>query len=349
MKVAVITDTHFCFKKFSKVYHDYFERFYSNVFFPTLEDRKITHVIHMGDAFDNRRGVDYWGLEWAQRVVYNKFRDLSIEVYQIMGNHDAYHKNTNTINSVETLLYHYDNIIPITDPKEYNIGGLDCLMLPWICKDNEQRTFELIQNTKAKVVFGHLELQGFSLFPGHPQTHGMSVEKFEKFDRVYSGHYHTRSNDGKIFYLGNPYQMFWSDVNDKRGFSIFDTETYEIEFIENPYYMYEKIYYSDLDYKKFDFSTLENKNVKVLVQQRTNQLQYEKFISEILKRNIVDLKISETVDLESERVDIINIDSEDTLSILNKYIEDADFNLNKNKVKKILQDVYKEAIELEIA
>jgi len=85
------------------------------------------------------------------------------------------------------------------------------------------------------------------------------------------------------------------------------------------------------------------------VQQRTNQLQYEKFISEILKRNIVDLKISETVDLESERVDIINIDSEDTLSILNKYIEDADFNLNKNKVKKILQDVYKEAIELEIA
>lgn len=349
MKVAIITDTHFCFKKSNKTYHDYFEKFYKNVFFPALEERQIDSVIHMGDAFDNRRGVDYWGLEWAQRVVYNKLRDLDITVYQIMGNHDAYHKTTNDINSIETLLHHYENVIPVTDPKEFIIGDLKCLLLPWICKENEERTFKIVKNTKAKVIFGHLELQGFSLFPGQVQTHGMSSEKFQKFDRVFTGHYHTRSSDGKVFYLGNPYQMFWSDVDDKRGFHIFDTETYELEFVENPYTMFRKIYYSDLDFEEFDFSSLEDKNIKILVTKKTDQLKYEKFISNILKEKIVDLKITENTNLDLNNLKIDDNDSEDTLSVLNKYIDESDFNLNKNMIKKILQDTYKEALELEIA
>jgi DNA repair exonuclease SbcCD nuclease subunit len=348
MKVAIITDTHFCFKKSNKVYHDYFEKFYKSVFFPTLQKRKIDTVIHMGDAFDNRRGVDYWGLSWAQRVIYNKLQESNITLYQIMGNHDAYHKNTNSVNSIDTLLHHYKNVITITDPKEFTIDNKLFLMVPWICKDNEKDTFDLIKSTKAKVVFGHFEFKGFTLFPGQTQTHGLESEKFKKFDRVFSGHYHTRSNDGTIFYLGNPYQMFWSDVDDTRGFHIFDTDTYEIEFIENPYKMYEKIYYEDLDYTNFDFSKLENKNIKLIVKQNTNQSNYDLFVSEILKQDIVDLKIVDTVVLNDQSVNISDVDCEDTLTILDKYIEDSDFSLNKDIIKKILHETYKEALELEI-
>ena len=39
--------------------------------------------------------------------------------------------------------------------------------------------------------------------------------------------------------------MYWNDAGDIRGFNIFDTETYEMEFIENPYNMFEKVYYED--------------------------------------------------------------------------------------------------------
>ena len=57
---------------------------------------------------------------------------------------------------------------------------------------------------------------------------------FDKFERVYSGHYHMRSNKENIFYLGNPYEMYWNDVNDRdRGFHLFDTDRHTP--VNNPY------------------------------------------------------------------------------------------------------------------
>ena len=49
MKVAIITDTHYGARKNSKLFHDYFEKFYNEIFFPKLEEEGITTVIHMGD------------------------------------------------------------------------------------------------------------------------------------------------------------------------------------------------------------------------------------------------------------------------------------------------------------
>lgn len=348
MKIACITDTHFCFKRSNKEYHDYFEKFYETTFHPTLEARTIDCVVHMGDAFDNRKGVDYWGLEWAQRVFYDRLLENKITLFQICGNHDVEKKSTNRYNSIDTLLRDYSNVERITEPKEFMISNLKCLFIPWICKDNELKTFELLESTSSKVVFGHLELSGFTLFPGLIQAHGMSSEKFKKFDRVFSGHYHTQSNDGRIFYLGNPYQMFWSDVDDVRGFHIFDTQTYELEFIQNPYSMFERIYYSDIDYKNFDYSIVENKNVKIVIKQKTNQSEYDRFINEILKYNIVDLKIVENSDVNDDLVEFTELDCEDTLTTLNKYIEQSDFKLNKELIRKILYDTYQEAVQLEV-
>jgi len=349
MQIGLITDTHFSFKKSNKIFHQYFKQFYDEIFFPTLEDLQIQSIIHLGDAFDNRKGVDYWGLEWAQRVVYDRLQDMNIEVYQIGGNHDCSYKDTNKINAIDTLLRDYDNVIKITEPKEMIIGNTASVMVPWICKENEERTFNLLENSQARVVFGHLELTGFTLFPGQVQNHGMSVEKFKKFDRVFSGHYHTRSTDGKVFYLGNPYQMFWSDVDDVRGFHIFDTETYELKFIKNPYNIFERIYYSDTVDTDFDFSIVENKIVKVVVKERNNQIKYDKFISEILKKNIIDLKVVEIIDINQNKVDLTEDDGEDTLSTLDKYLEKVEINLDKTMIKKILHDTYKEALELEMS
>lgn len=348
MKIGLITDTHFSFRKSNKNYHDYFERFYTEVFFPTLGTRRIDTVIHLGDAYDNRKGIDYWGLEWSYRVFYDKLHSNGIQLIQILGNHDSEKKTTNKYNSIDTLLRDYSNIKRITEVEEYRIGNTKYLFVPWICKDNEEKTFELIRSTDAKVVFGHLELTGFTLYPGCIQTNGLSKDVFNKFDRVFSGHYHTRSNDGRVFYLGNPYQMFWSDVNDSRGFSIFDTDTYELEFIENPFEIYYKINYNDTDHTQFDFSQLENKNVKIIVQNKTNQSQYDLFVNQVLKCNILDLKIMENMEIDTDLVDISECDGEDTLTILNKYIEQSDFKLKKNVVQSILYETYQEALTVEM-
>jgi len=347
MKLGLLTDTHYSFKKANKSFHDYFAKFYNDVFFPKLEERNINTVVHLGDAFDNRKGIDYWALEWAKTNVYDRFQKLGIRVYNIVGNHDAYYKNSNEVNAIDSLLQQYDNVIPISRPKEFCIDGLNTLMLPWICTDNEEESYNLIKKTKAKVVFGHLELSGFAAYPGHLQTEGLEPEKFDKFDRVFSGHYHTKSNNGKIFYLGNPYQMFWTDVDDTRGFHIFDTDTYELEHFKNPYNMFERIYYEDTDYKKFDTTYLEEKIVKVVVRQKTNQLKFDKFVDKILKANPLDLKVVEIVDINDENVNCEEISAEDTLSILDKYVEESEFDLDKTMIKKLLRDVYKEALEVE--
>jgi len=348
MHIACITDTHISFKKSNQSFHNYFERFYNEIFFPELKKRKIKTVIHLGDAFDNRKGIDYWGLEWAQKVVYDKLQDLEITVYQICGNHDASMRTTNKYNAIGTLLRDYKNVIPIVEPSEYMIENENIVFIPWICKDNEEMTFKLLQETSARLLFGHLELKGFTLFPGQINTHGMTTERFEKFDRVFSGHYHTRSNDDKIFYLGNPYQMFWSDVDDERGFHIFDTKTYDLEFIENPFKIYKKIYYDERKGSFIDFDELTEKYIKLIVQNKTNQSNYETFISKLMSLNILDLKIVENLNIDDTHIVLEDLEAEDTLTTLNKYIDNTDFSLNKEMVKKILQQIYQEAMEVEV-
>ena len=71
MKVAIITDQHFGARKSSKILHDYYGRFYQDVFFPYLEKNKIDTIVDMGDTFDNRRNIDIATLEWTKKHFYD--------------------------------------------------------------------------------------------------------------------------------------------------------------------------------------------------------------------------------------------------------------------------------------
>ena len=343
MQIALINDTHWGARKGSKLFHDYFELFYKNVFFPTLEQYGITTVIHMGDAFDSRKSIDYQSLEWSKRVV---FEPLSkYDVHMIVGNHDSYYKNTNNTNSPQLLLKDYPNVKTYSSPTEIKVDNLDILLLPWICMENEEQSLKMIQKTKAKIAMGHLELQGFRVNRSIVMEHGLEANLFKNFTKVFSGHYHTRSDNGTVFYTGNPYEIYWTDVNDTRGFTIFDTETLEHTPINNPYKMFYNIYYEDTDYQTFDTREYENKIVKVIVRKKTNTKKFEKFIDKLYNSNIAELKVIENFDIQ-EPQDFEAFESEDTLSILNRYVEEAEVNLDKSIIQRLLQEVYQEACEL---
>jgi len=343
MKVAIITDTHYGARKGSKLFHDYFELFYKNVFFPTLEEQGITTVIHMGDAFDSRKSIDYQSLEWAKRVVFEPLKNY--KVHMVVGNHDSYYKNTNNTNSPQLLLKDYPNIQTYSSPTEIKVGNLDVLLLPWICMENEEQSLNMIKKTKAKVAMGHLELQGFSPHRGFIMDHGLESKVFDKFKKVFSGHYHTRSNNGTVFYIGNPYEIYWTDVNDTRGFTIFDTETLEHTPVNNPYKMFHNIYYEDTNYQTFDTREYENKIVKVVVRKKSDTKKFEKFIDKLHASNIAELKIIENFEIQ-ESQDFEAFESEDTISILNRYIEEAEISLDKSIIQKMMQEIYQEACEL---
>ena len=345
MRVAIITDTHYGARKGSKLFHDYFEQFYKDVFFPTLDKEGIDTVIHMGDAFDSRRGIEFKSLKWAKSVVFNPLVERGINMHLMVGNHDAYYKNTNEINAVDLLLQEYDNVKTYSSPTEVSVGGLPILFIPWVNEQNEEETNNAIKKSKSKVAMGHLELNGFTATPGHIMDHGHDPKIYDKFERVFSGHYHSRSNNGKIFYLGNPYEMFWNDVNDSRGFHIFDTETLEHTPVNNPYRLFYKIFYEDTDHQTFNASEYENKIVKVIVKKKTNIKKFEKFIDKLYTVGVADLKIVENFQLiESEEFEAE--ESEDTMSILSRYIDESETELNKTVVQSLIRDIYQEACEM---
>ena len=345
MKVAIITDTHYGARKNSKLFHDYFLKFYNDIFFPTLEEYGINKVIHLGDAFDSRKGIDFSALSWAKNNIFDRFKEMCIDVHLITGNHDCYYKNTNNVNAVDLLLREYDNVTVYSEPTEVMLGQLPTLFIPWINQENEERTLKLIQKTSCKVAMGHLELQGFRVNRQILMEHGLESKLFGKFERVFSGHYHTRSDNGVVFYLGNPYEMFWTDVGDTRGFHIFDTDTIMHEPVNNPFRLFYNIYYEDTNHQTFNFKEYENKIVKIIVRKKTDTKKFEKFLDKLYSVGVSELKIVENFAIqETENFEVF--ESEDTLSILNRYIEESEISLDKFMVQKFIEEVYREACEI---
>mgnify|MGYP001255606915 FL=1 len=347
MKIAIITDQHFGARKNSKLFHDYFLKFYEDIFFPTLIKEGITTIVDMGDTFDSRKGVDFVSLEWAKNNYFDKLQELGITVHTIIGNHTAYYKNTNDLTGVGLFLREYDNVKIYPETKEVTIDKTKFLFVPWINPENKDKTFELIEDSDSPCVMGHLELNGFMATRGHYMEHGMDSKVFDKFDRVYTGHYHMRSNQGNVFYLGNPYEMYWNDVNDRnRGFHLFDTDTLEHTPINNPYQIFHNLYYEDTPHQMLDVRDYDQKIVKVIVRKKSDPKQFEKYIDKLYSSNLAELKIVENFDF-TEGEEFEAEESEDTISLLNRYIQESEVDLDKFTITNILQDVYKEACEVE--
>ena len=348
MKIAIITDQHFGARKNSKLFHDYFLKFYDNVFFPTLEKEKITTVIDMGDTFDSRKGIDFSALTWAKDHYFDRLRDMGIEVHTIVGNHTAYYKNTNDINAIDLLLREYDNVKVYSEATSIDVCGLNVLLVPWINQENKEMTLSMINKSTAPMCMGHLELQGFKVNDYVVMDHGMDMDPFKKFEKVFSGHFHTRSTQDNISYLGNPYEIYWNDCEDTRGFHLFDTKTLETTPVNNTHRLFYKIYYTDNDYQLFDASELKDKIVKLVVRKKTDTKKFEKFIDKLYASNVAELKIVENFEFNGwfdKELDG-DYESEDTMSILNNYIEESEITLDKSIIQKMMNEVYQEACEL---
>ena len=348
--VAILTDTHFGARKGAQYLHDYFEKFYSEVFFPTLKERGVETILHLGDAFDSRKSIEYNSLQWAKRVVFDPMVDY--DVHMVVGNHDCYYKSTNKTNSPDLLLKDYPNIKTYSEPTEIEVDGDKILMLPWICEDNLSHTTSMIDGTEARFAMGHLELAGFYAYRGHKFEDSKALVKndvFGKFEKVLSGHFHTRSDDGKTYYIGNPYEMFWNDVNDPRGFVLFDTETGEIEYVNNPNTLFSIVYYEDTKHQTFNATQYKNKIVKVVVRKKSKQKDFDKFLDKLFNVGLIDLKVVENFNVQdNEEFDASDVE-ENTLSILNRYVDESDFeesSLDKESIKGLISEIYREACEV---
>ena len=345
MKIAVITDQHLDARKGNPAFWEFFQKFYDDVFFPILEKEGIDTILDLGDTFDNRKVMDY---NTYNRITTNYFTRLeNYTVHMILGNHCTYYKNTNRINSPELLLDKYKNITVYSEPKDIELGGRKFLMLPWINKENKEDVLKILETSESEICCGHLELAGFEMTPGLMMDHGMDRNLFHKFKRVWTGHYHHRSKHGNIHYLGNPYQIYWNDYKDPRGFHIYDTETDKLKWVKNPYEIFHKIYYNDIetDYDKVDVTPYKSSFIKIIVEEKRKYSQFDSFIDRLYKTGVHDVKIIETL-VDADINDDADIDVKDTLTLLNEYIDEVDVSVDKSDLKKLMQTLYIESCEV---
>jgi DNA repair exonuclease SbcCD nuclease subunit len=357
-QVAIITDQHFGARNDSTHFLDYYEKFYKDTFFPTLDNNGINTVLILGDTFDRRKYVNFFSLKRTKEMFFDELAKRNIQVHMLAGNHDTYFKNTNDVNSVDLLLKEYNNINVIDEPTTIWLDNekYPICMMPWICPENHEESMFELSDTDADICMGHFEIAGFAMHRGMPSQEGLSRDIFKRFDVVFSGHYHHRSTQDNIRYLGNPYELTWQDYNDPRGFHLFDLSDRSLEFVENPNVMFHRITYDD---KENSITEINNKDlskytgtyVKVVVLNKTNPYLFDKFMTNLYNVNPIDITIAEDFTDLTEGVedDMIN-EAEDTITIINKFVDGInEQHIDNDKLKTVLKELYVEALNQEQA
>jgi DNA repair exonuclease SbcCD nuclease subunit len=345
-KICLICDTHFGARADSPVFHDYFMQFFDDIFFPYLEKEKIKIVLHLGDFTDRRKYINFVTLNKVRNYFVRRIKEMGITLICTVGNHDTYYKNTNEINSMHELL-HIDKINIFTEVEEVMFDKTKVLLVPWINEGNYEASIAKIQASDAEILFGHLEIKKFQMNRGQTSETGFDASVFDKFKLVASGHFHHRSDAGNIFYLGAPYELTFADINDPRGFHSWETNSFELDFHKNPYKMFYKVFYNDKDatlpslLKKIS-SKFQGCYVKVVVQNRMNPEFFDKFMYKLVSFGPADIKIEDDDKLNGDEEMVVDM-AEDTLTILNKYVDTLEIDSDKDMIKEELRTLYIEA------
>lgn len=360
-EIALISDVHFGCRANSEKYLLIFEKFFKETLKNVIKERNIKDCRILGDLFDNRNSINIRTMNTVLSVfdMYEKeFPDLIISI--LLGNHDVYYHNRVDINSIECLR-RFNNVRIISKVEKETISGKTILMVPWITSKTsevyENFIFYANQNEKIDYVLGHFEIKNFEMIPGIKDENGFEHSIFNNFGRVVSGHFHLRNAQGKISYLGCPYQLSWSDYGDKKGIHILKVETNELEFIPNndsPEHV--KIYISDIakfkddiKQKKQILSQIHNNYIKFIIDKKFSDSSILKIINKLETLNPIKLEV------ENQYVDDISFDPnienkikdlKDPLSFLFEYCNNIEIqDVDKKDMLKRLSELYQLSIK----
>jgi DNA repair exonuclease SbcCD nuclease subunit len=351
MKIAILTDTHAGARNDSQIFQRYHQRFFDDVFFPYVTEHKIKRILHLGDILERRKFINFNTLNSLNEYFLDKLDSAGLRMDLILGNHDVVYKNTNDLSGATELFEKHPSLHIHTKPVTLTIGGVKFAMVPWITKDNYEDSMKFIGKTPADICCGHFAFDGFEVMKGTKFEGGTEPKVVKNFDKVWSGHFHTKQKKGNIQYLGTPYQITWGDYGQKKGFHVFDTETRKLDFIENPLQIFIKLFYDDKENDYTDMTVSPNeyheKYLKIMVINKTQPYMFDQYLDTIDETNPSNITIVEDIsDYEIGEDEIVNM-SESTIEILNNHIDHLEFVEDKTFLKNLMKDLHTEAIMLD--
>ena len=224
-KFILIGDTHFGIKNFNEAFFKNQLKLFNEQIFPYMKDNNIEYIIQTGDLFDNRVTIDINFLDTFMKNFVNILEEKNIKLVTILGNHDVYFKNRVDVNLSKYISKMTNSIITIQQQETINFNDKNILLVPWLTESDK------IIYDKQDIIIGHFEIKNFQLTKGNIDTKSVLDEDYFnklKVSKIYSGHYHINQQNGKIHYVGTPYELNWGDFQNKCGFYVIekDNETF---------------------------------------------------------------------------------------------------------------------------
>ena len=347
MKIAIINDTHFGARNDSSIFLDYFLQFFEEQFFPYCKENNIDQIIHLGDLMDRRKYVNFNTLHEVRTRFFDSLEKNKLHMHCILGNHDTFYKNTNDVNSSKELFVDRNDFFHLYEkPTAVEFDGLCVGLVPWISPEIKDECLEFLKKCRCPIVGGHFELYGYEVLRGVKYQGGMSDDVLRRFELVLSGHFHSKSTKNNVYYLGTQYQITFSDLHDKKGFHVLDTETRELEFVENKRRKFFHIEYDDTNPESLvnlDFKKYKDCYIKVLIKNKTKRKLFDSFLDTLYKYKVVDITVVE--DMSDFTIEESDIDmAKDTLTIINDEIDSDGEIKDKSEIKQIIRDLYMEGL-----
>jgi len=351
MKIAILNDTHFGARGDSQIFCDYFFKFFDDVFFPYCVENKIDTILHLGDFLDRRKFVNFNTLSQVRTKILDRLDELDMEIHCLLGNHDTFYKNTNDLNSLREVFNNYPRFHIYENPTTIQLGGCNFGIVPWINNENKDESLDFIKTCNAPIICGHFEMNGYQVLRGvSHQNGGLDDSLFKRYEMVLSGHFHCKQTKNNVHYLGTQYQITFGDINEDKGFHVFDTENRNLTFIQNPYRMFYQYVWDDNDITKteellhMDCEHLEHAFVKVYIETKNKPYMFEKFLDRLYNNsvsNVTLIDVTEANDLEEEEIDV----GQDTLSLIYETIDEMDVD-DRDKLKGLIRELYMESLSL---
>lgn len=304
--------------------------------------------------FDNRNNISVHDIDYVLNEFIPQFMETGATMYVLAGNHDVAFKNTNRVNSLSLLkpfkcfVVVDDSIVTLpTDGKQF-------VLCPWVNNENHERLMDELKfyASNDNILCGHFEFKGMSMYKNSKGCdHGLEPSSFKDFYKVYSGHFHHPSTYGNISYLGALFHFNWMDHGDWRGFHVYDSNTHELESIENIYSLFTELNFHDDDLVNMSDSDVkdscEGQYVQIIIDKEYKRIDLKDVIHKIEKFSpisvdVVDNTILQVSPTEDEKNKIFVSETRDIRDYTDEYVGD---NENKVELMELFDTIYKEAKE----
>lgn len=332
-KVAIFSDLHLGIHQNSKLWHKIADE-WSDWFISELKSKNITKILFLGDYFHSRSDISVNTLHVASNIT-DKFKDFELKM--LVGNHCSFYKDKAEVHSL-SVFKGYPNIEIVDKPKMFHFGDKDVFFAPW--------GTELHEITNCDVLMGHFEIETFKYNPHRVCEKGLSPSELsKKASLIFSGHFHLRSEreykNSKIIYVGNPFEMYFDDVEGSKGYYILDFDTLKYEFFENTVSPRHKI----IKLSEYDDSkeTIKNNIVRVVVDKKLEDQDLDTYSTNIQSMVPLEFSFDHSINFDpiiqdaGEEYDLSGVDMEKAITEFVNMLEID----NKQDVIKYATGLYK--------